>query len=256
MILITILIFITGLFIGSFLNVVIDRVPRSESFIIGRSHCDVCQHPLAWYDLFPLISFLLLQGKCRYCHKKIGWQYPLVEFTTAVTFASNFLFFHNAQLLTIIFSFCILCISIIVFFTDLWSGIIPDVALGFGFVATVIVFLLQKESFIPHVVGFLLSGFFFWVLWFVTKQKGMGFGDVKLAAFLGFLLGTPFIIPAFYLAFLTGAIVALILIGARRKKLKGDTLPFGPFLIGGGLITFYVGNTLWQFFVKIIFHLS
>lgn len=255
MMLITLLLFFLGLFVGSFLNVIIDRVPRDESFLFGRSHCDVCQHVLAWYDLIPLLSFVFLRGCCRYCHKKIGWQFPLVELATGALFACNYLIFSHAPLITVVFSYLILMISIVIFFTDLWFGIIPDIAIGFGFILSIGVFFLQRENWLPHLLGFLIGGSFFLSLWFITKKKGMGFGDVKLAGFLGFLLGIPFLIPAGYIAFLTGAAVALILIMIRKKHLKGDTLPFGPFLILGGLITFYCGNTLWLFFTKIILHL-
>jgi len=255
MIISIIFLLLSGFFIGSFLNVVIDRIPRNESFLFGRSHCELCQHILQWYDLMPLVSFLLLKGRCRYCQKVIGYQYPLVELTTGILFVGNFLLFVHAPLLTIILSFCLISASIVIFFTDIWFGIIPDVAIGFAGVVTVVVFLLQKEPLLPHFIGFLVSGLFFFSLWFATKQKGMGFGDVKLSSFLGFLLGVPFLIPAFYIAFLTGASIALILIIIRRKHLKGDTLPFGPFLIVGGLVAFYWGNALWQFFTKIILHL-
>ncbi len=247
--------FFLGISIGSFLNVVIDRVPREETFLTGRSHCEFCKHTLYWYDLIPLLSFIFLEGKCRYCKKMIGLKYPLVELTTGVLFVI-LLSPLSAQLanestvtlfLSVIFSLLIFCSFIVIFYTDLWSGIIPDIVLFPIIGITVLYLLFQNPSqFLLHIISGFVACAFFLALFLVTKGKGMGFGDVKLALFLGILLGWPGTFLAIYIAFLTGAIAALILILWGKKQFFGSTIPFGPFLIIGATISWFWEPMLWQ----------
>ncbi|HEV2339287.1 MAG TPA: prepilin peptidase [Patescibacteria group bacterium] len=242
-----------GLCIGSFLNVLIDRIPRGESFLKGRSHCDFCLHQLRWYDLIPLLSFFLLKGRCRYCSKKIGWQYPIVELTTAILFILTFQFSRQQSPVEIAFAFYVISVSIIIFYTDLWFGIIPDSILLISSCITILFFLFEKEQFLSHIIGFFFAGGLFAFLYLITKKKGMGFGDVKFAAFLGLLFGIPLIILTLYVAFLTGSILALILVVVRRKRFHNDTIPFGPFLAFGMVVVFFWGQSIWQLFTRLIF---
>ena len=251
----SILFFFTGLFIGSFLLVVIDRFPRNESIFFGRSHCDMCDHTLAWYDLIPLLSYFLLRGKCRYCHKAYGTSYPIVELITAIFFASIPFFFPSTSIIEQI----LLCIAvsscIVIFFCDLLYGLIPDGAVGIIALSGVLLVLVHHVGFLSFVLSSIGAGLFFFLLYIFTKKKGMGLGDVKLAAAMGFLLGYPLIILALYTAFLTGAIVALILILRHKKKFKGGTISFGPFLILGTYIALIGGVNLWNFFIHLLFRL-
>src|SRR5689334_11554919 len=130
------IIFLLGLCVGSFLNVLIDRIPRGESILFGRSHCDFCKKKLAWYELIPVASFVLQRGRCRKCKKFIGWRYSLVEFLTACLFIYLFLFssysftqylvFSKEYLANVIFWLIIMSSLIVIFFTDIQYGIIPD----------------------------------------------------------------------------------------------------------------------------------
>ncbi len=280
----TLLLFILGLSIGSFLNVLIDRIPNDEPPFKGRSYCDRCKKTLKWYDLIPLISYLYLKGKCRYCRDYISFYYPLVELITGVMFVILFLWLGNlpftiyylpslnSQFSIFNFQFIlnyfyyafILSSFIVIFFTDLKYGIIPDkiiypaIIISFFFL-----FFTPKESWLwlalqsatlvqlatlgVYANRFLsaLGGFaFFLFLYLITRGKGMGFGDVKLAFLIGIVLGFPKIITALYLAFLTGAIVGSILIIWRKKKLKGGTIPFGPFLIIGAVLSLFFGEKI------------
>ncbi|MDE2025020.1 MAG: prepilin peptidase [Patescibacteria group bacterium] len=251
-----VLIFIAGVAFGSFFNVVIDRVPREETFFTGRSHCDFCKHTLAWYDLIPLLSFLLLGGRCRYCKKFIGFKYPLVEVTTGLFFIillfplvgqiiSQTLVFSSV--ITTLFTLVVFSAFIIIFYTDLWYGIIPDIVL---FPATIValfsILISQPYHIVAHVISAVAAMGFFLALFLGTRGKGMGFGDVKLAFFLGLLLGWPGTFLAIYVAFLTGAIAALILVLWGRKRFFGSTIPFGPFLILGTLISWFWAPFLWE----------
>lgn len=245
-----IILFTLGLSVGSFLNVLIVRLPRNESVICGRSHCVSCGHQLAWYDLFPLFSFLLLKRKCRYCGKKISWQYPLVELTTGLLFlfAGN----YSGMLIILLLNLMILSGLVIIFVTDLKYRIIPDQILIFLLTVTFIfqLFTMPPYIFSNMVIG-LVTGLFFLSLVLITKGRGMGLGDVKYSFFMGLFLGFPKIIVSFYLSFLTGAIVSLILIMTARKKMK-STIAFGPFLVVATFISYIYGEQLWIIFKRLI----
>src|SRR3989344_2720687 len=192
----TVFIFILGLAIGSFLNVLIDRLPQGVT-INGRSHCDFCNKTLNWYDLVPVISFFLSGGRCRYCNKKLSWQYPLVESFTGIFFVAIYLL-RMDPLMTI--SLLGIASSLtVIFVADLKYHIIPDEA------TTAILFFSM-----PRVIsqGDVFNNF----LDLVTKGKGMGFGDVKLAAAMGWLLGIKVGLLALYLSFILGGVISLILI--------------------------------------------
>lgn len=249
-----ILVFIFGLCLGSFLNVIIDRLPRGESFLFGRSHCDNCLHILAWYDLIPLLSFVSTKGACRYCHVFTGYKYPLVELLTASFFSYLVIFFvpnlviANVQNLILLMVTSVIIASglIIVFFADILYGIIPDSIVITIFIASGVYLFFSSQLTISHVFGSVISGAAFLFLFLITKGKGMGLGDVKFAFFIGFFLGIPQFGIALYIAFLTGAIVSLILIVVHKKKLRGSTIAFGPFLVIGTVSSWLFGNILLQ----------
>jgi len=264
-----IVIFLLGLVVGSLLNVLIDRLPKEEQVLKGRSHCDHCYHQLAWFDLIPLLSFVFLRGRCRYCGKKISWQYPLVELITGVMFliVSNRAIEQSSSPVIVTLLHCYIVASLIViFFTDLKYGIIPD-KIVYPVVVLMILFRFvppseESKSLLRHLGGvtlpisyYLLVAFgvagFFWLLILLTKGRGMGFGDVKLAFLMGLILGFPKIIPALYFAFLTGALVSVILILSKRKKF-GQTIPFGPFLVGGTIFSLFYGNEAIKWWLSII----
>ncbi len=253
-----IILFSFGLFLGSFLNVLVDRIPKKETVFRGRSHCEFCKKELTWYDLIPLLSFFLLRGRCRYCHKKLSLYYPVIELSTGVLFALIYLWvsgiysfglawgghlpftiYHLLYYLFIVSSF------IVIFFEDLKFGIIPDKILFPAIVISLTyVFIIHHSSLIIYLASGIGSFLFFLLLFFVTKGKGMGFGDVKLSFLLGLVLGFPKIILALYLAFLTGAILGIILIIWRKKRSLKDTVPFGPFLIAGTITSLFLGDLL------------
>lgn len=244
--------FTIGLFIGSFLNVVIDRVPHGETILTGRSRCDSCRHTLGVVDLVPVLSFLFLGGRCRYCHAPLSWQYPGIELLTGLSFALVYLFWAPpmTDAIVFLFPFFLVSVCIAITVTDYKYRIIPD---GLTLVLFIITLFFHIYSETPLVLNIAAAaGFFgfFYALVLITKGKGMGWGDVKFAGFMGLLLGFPKIIVAFYLSFLTGAVISLILVLAKKTSLK-SAVPFGPFLVGATLITYGWGDELWRVLLSI-----
>lgn len=223
--------FLLGLCVGSFLNVVINRLETKESIFFGRSHCPKCKTVLKWYDLIPLASFFLLRGRCRKCRKKISWQYPLVELATGLLFLLS-----RNPLYLIIVSFLI-----VIFVYDLKHYIIPD---SIVYPAIIIGFFYA-----PFSVYSLVGAAFFLLIVLGSRGKWMGLGDVKLAVLMGFVLGWPMIVPALLLSFVLGAAVGVVLILMKKKELKSE-IPFGPFLCLATLVMMLYGpqivNWYWR----------
>ena len=254
-----ILIFLTGLIVGSFLNCVIYRLYSEESFLKsrprrktfsflrGRSFCPNCKHILTWQDLIPVLSFLILKGKCRYCRKPISLQYPLVELATAILF---FLIWQTAafELRGFLFYSLITSFLIIIFVYDLKHYIIPDKVI---YPAIVIAFLYNIYQFsinnqqltINNFLSALGSAAFFLTIVLISRGKWMGIGDIKLAFLMGLILSFPNILVALFLAFFIGAIVGVALIISGKKTLKSE-IPFGPFLISGTFLALFFGQKI------------
>lgn len=236
--------FILGLSIGSFLNVLIDRLPRRES-ILGRSYCEFCKKTLSWKDLIPALSFIYLRGKCRYCKAKLSYQYPIVEFITGLLFVLTIYYlpytnFSTNYLVSSIYYLTIVSSLIVIFFSDLKYGIIPDkIIFPAVLVSLVYLFIIHNSLFIIHIASAIGAFLFFLFIYLITRGRGMGLGDVKLSFLIGLVLGFPGTIFALYIAFLTGGFIGIILILWKKKKLK-YAIPFGPFLvIGCGVSLFF-----------------
>jgi prepilin signal peptidase PulO-like enzyme (type II secretory pathway) len=254
--------FVLGLFAGSALNCIIYRLKTGENFWWGRSFCPKCRHVLKWYDLVPVFSFLALKGKCRYCRGKISWQYPLVEISTALIFllifnfefqiSNQFSIFNFQNIFNAIYLAIISSFLIIIFVYDLKHYIIPDKIL---FPAIGIVFLynlILNSKFL--ILNSLFSAFgamaFFLLIFLISKGKWMGFGDVKLAFFMGLFLGYPNVLVALFLAFFFGAIIGIGLILAKKKDFKSE-VPFGPFLIIGTFLALFWGDKLINWYLNL-----
>ena len=229
-----------GFFVGSFLNVLADRLPVGENVLWGRSHCDACKKTLRWFELIPLLSFLAVSGRCLRCHTKLSWEYPAVEALTGLAYGlivASFFFsnpWYCASLLIVTSAL------IVIFVADLKYFIIPDSMIVVALLGTLVVLIPQSPTvWINHIFTAVISGCFFYALWYGTKKKGLGFGDVKFSFLMGFFLGFPQIITAMYVAFLTGAGLGVILILGHKKSLK-SRVPFGPFLILGFFTALFI----------------
>lgn len=230
--------FVFGLAIGSFLNVLIDRLSRGKNVITGRSQCDYCGKTLRWFELIPLLSWALQGGRCRRCHKRLSWQYPLVELVTGV----GFVILAGSYWYWLIFS-----ALLVIFIADLKEQIIPDSMVVVGAIGVIGARGVIGENILAG-VG---ASAFFLFLWLVTRGRAMGLGDVKLAFFMGLLLGFPGIIVACYLAFLTGAGAGVILILRGKKGLKSK-IAFGPFLVLGTGITLVWGQQIIEWWRRLL----
>ena len=250
------LIFLLGLAVGSFLNLLIDRLPRGEDIIFKRSHCDSCRKKLRIPDLVPVLSFLFLKGRCRYCRRPLSFKYPLFELLTAFLFVFVYLKYPLSgsleSLVSLFYYWLAVSVLLVIFFIDLRHHIIPD---GLTLVLTLTT-LFYQWLYLPQLllINFLSgSGFMllFLFLFLLTRGRGMGFGDVKLSFFIGMFAGFLNIIVVFYLAFLTGAVVSLILVSMGKKKLK-STIAFGPFLVAAAFIGHFYGEYLIRFFSQFV----
>jgi leader peptidase (prepilin peptidase) / N-methyltransferase len=251
-------IFIFGLIVGSFLNCVIYRLEKEESFLFGRSYCPRCKKILKAIDLIPVLSFLFLRGNCRYCKKKISWQYPLVELGNAflfVLFFQHFNFFlPGFNFLAFIFYLAISCFLVVIFVYDLKHFLIPDKiifpAIGLALIYNLFNFNNLLFNFLPSA----LAGFlFFLIIYLVSQGRWLGFGDVKLVFLLGLFLGFPNILVGLFLSFTIGAIIGIGLIILKSKNLKSE-VPFAPFLVVGSFIAFFWGEKILNWYLSLIIY--
>lgn len=249
---ITFFAFILGLIIGSFLNAVIFRLYKEESFVADRSRCPHCRHELSAADLIPVLSFVMLGGRCRYCKKRISWQYPLVELATASIFvllALNFQFpISSAQFW---YQVTIASFLILIAVFDFKHYLILDKVV---YPATAIVILWNLFSG-EGIGGGLLSGIiisgFFAFQYFVSDGRWIGFGDVKFGFLLGNIFGIKLGIVMLVISYFIGAIVGLTLIFLKKKNL-GSKLPFGVFLSISAIIMMLYGKQITDWYFRLI----
>lgn len=219
-----------GLIAGSVANAIIYRLPRGISWYKGRSFCPECKHPLSIYDLVPIASYLLLRGKCHYCHSPIPTRYLLVEVFMGLVFILGYL--SNLGFL----SYLMIWITVVIAVMD-WETMLVSPRLVRIWAIIVILNLISFHSLnINNLFGLFLGLGFMWSIWKFTNGK-MGDGDIEISAVLGLWLGWPKIINALWFAFVIGGIYGAYLILSKKAKLK-TAVPFGPFLILGGWIAY------------------
>ncbi len=238
--------FITGIIIGSFLNVLIYRLPRGESIVFPSSHCPHCKKPVKFYDNIPVLSYIILRGRCRHCGHPISIQYPLVELANGAGYVILvWRFGPTPETLLYAFLFsALLVVSVI----DLHHKIIPDVITIPGIIIGIggSIFFLPtgiKDSFIGILLG---GGLFFLVA--VISRGGMGGGDIKLIAMIGAFLGWTDVIITIVLSSFLGSLVGICLMiffGKGRKY----PVPFGPFLSIGGIITLFFSQDIIRWYL-------
>ena len=252
--------FIIGTAVGSFLNVVAHRSVHGGSVFFDNSRCPHCRHNLAAKDLIPLVSFLTLRGKCAYCRKKISPQYPFVEIATGVLFALTFLYWSNTVLglMELIYLLFFVSVLIVLFTTDVVDGLLPNsVVLPAIAAVTIYKMILVAAGTMSFsvfttdlLIAFVVAGVFFAIV-AVSAERAMGGGDVKLAFLIGLAVGWPAVLVAVFTSFLTGAIVAVMLILIGKKRF-GQSVPFGPFLSFGALIAVFWGREIIDLYLRAI----
>lgn len=247
------LIFSLGACLGSFANVCIYRLPKNKQIVSGRSFCPKCKKKINWYDNLPLISFFLLNGKCRNCNKVIPVRYLIVELITGISFLLIYLNFKNLN--TIIFLSILILILIIVFFIDLENFIIPDtlnfsimgLALFKNFLPNFNTSLIHEinQSIIGGMVGYISIWLIIYLYKTFKKIDGMGLGDAKLMAGIGFLFGWQSIPFVLFVSSILGLIFVVPSLIKKQKNMRTE-IPFGPFIILACLIYFAYGSLIYD----------
>jgi leader peptidase (prepilin peptidase)/N-methyltransferase len=248
------ILFILGLILGSFFNVLIIRLPKNKKGILsGRSYCPNCKKKIKWFDNLPIISFIILKGKCRKCKKKISFQYPLLEWFSAISFI--FLFYYFDNYFEAFYFQIIILILIAIFLIDLRYSIIPnELNYTLILIAFLQIFILNFESFFikdinQALIGGILGYGIIWVIIFLYDKlrniEAMGFGDAKLMTAIGLLFGWKSI--PFVLFF--GSIIGLLMVApslVTKKKKLTTQIPFGPALIISAVLYFFKGKMIYQ----------
>ena len=244
---------VLGLCVGSFLNVVIYRLPNGMSLSKPSSHCTNCDYSLRWYDNIPVLSYIMLGGKCRKCKQKISPRYMIVEIVNCLLWLICAFLFAREHL---VYAICvaILCSTLIcVFFIDLEHMLIYDrfqlIILCLGVVA---IFFAPNALWYNHLIGGLVGGGVFLLLYYgaiwILKKEGLGFGDVKLAFVTGLFLGWQKFLLSMIIASISACIVLLIIKSVKKDE-DGKEYPFGPFIAVGVLIATFVGDPLITFYL-------
>lgn len=246
--------FLFGLAIGSFLNVLIWRLPREESIVWPGSRCPKCHAPIHWYDNIPLLSFLVLGGRCRACGERISWRYPLIELISGLFLAAYILHFGVGKgLVFYVFTAAFLVIT----FIDLDFKIIPDVISlpGIPLALLANMFVLNPpwlNGLIDGGIGILLGGGILAAVligyYLLTRREGMGWGDPKLMAVIGALCGWKGVVFTMLVSSFTGTLVGVIYVAASGKD-RRFPIPFGPFLSLGAVSYIWLGDAAirWYF---------
>ena len=246
------IIFLLGLVIGSFSNVCIYRLPRNESLVRPGSHCPQCSKPIPFYDNIPIISYLLLKGKCRYCGQSIPPQYPIVELATGLFYLALYLFYGLQPIAIVYMLLCTLLI--IISFIDLRERIIPDVlSVPFIIIGFAFSFFLRNINPLDSLLGILAGGGSLLLIAIVGsklfKKEAMGGGDIKLAAMLGAFLGWQLTLLSLFLGFFVGSVIGVLIMVTSKNK--NDVIPFGPFIALGAMISMFWGQAILHWYLMI-----
>lgn len=245
-----------GLFIGSFINVVVLRTLSGKSFVTGRSECPECHKQLKWHELVPVLSYVLQRGTCRGCGKHVSAQYPLVELATGALFASLYAIWGTDSTLTI-FSFVVwLVVAGLLMASAVYDWrwmLLPDAFMLPTIVISALYVLVLATYFGQNVLlarglGALVFAGFFAALWGFSKGKWLGDGDIRLALVMGLMLSTPQLITAVFFSFNIAAVASIVLLATKRKTRK-DVIPLGPFLIVGTFIGLFAGQWLTKLYL-------
>ena len=242
-----IIVAVLGLSVGSFLNVVAVRLPEHRSVWRPGSGCPSCGTPIAWRDNIPLLSFAVLRGRCRACGSGISWRYPAVEFATAVSWIAAYLVFGMSPRLPIALVF--LSALVVITAVDFSHRIIPNVITLPGILAGFAANLAAGSvSWLDSLLGIVIGGGLFLIIIAASGGRGMGLGDMKLAAMFGAFLGWKITLVALFIAVMLGGILATTLLVSGRMRRK-DAIPFGPFLALGAATGLLWGDEIVRWYV-------
>ena len=247
----TIVAALLGALIGSFLNVCIHRLPRGASIVWPASACPSCGHQLDWFENIPIVSYLVLRGRCRTCAKPISGRYPVVEGLTALMFAAAWWNYGPGVLL--VSRILLGCALIVLFAIDLEHHLLPNVITLPGIVVGFAFSLVTEPGWLASLIGIIVGGGVLYaiaeVYFRVRHEEGLGMGDVKMLAMIGAFIGWKLAIVTLMMASFAGALVGLLLIATRRGDMK-YALPFGTFLALGAAVAATVGTPLLDWYLR------
>lgn len=240
--------FIIGICIGSFANVVIFRVPKGESIVFPNSHCTSCGSELKPYDLIPIISYIIIRGKCRYCGERISIKYPITEAIFGLLFLLAYLKYGNGYLLykyLILISIILIIGLIDLYTTNVYSNtIVIGIMLSLIFI---IIELIKGNSIVTYILGAGVGGLFIYLIILITK--GMGEGDIEIIVLCGLYLGFKETMLVLFLSFIIGGLISIILILTKIKSRK-DYIPFGQFISIATLIVIFFGQNILKWYLN------
>jgi prepilin signal peptidase PulO-like enzyme (type II secretory pathway) len=240
------LFFVLGLIFGSFLNSLVYRLYHNLS-VWGRSFCPACQQIIKIRDLIPVLSFIILGAKCRFCHKQISWQYPIVELVAGILFA--LVYWENSSINLILFrNLFFVLVFIFVFIFDLKYYLILDKIIWPALIVGLVINLIIGLNWFDLVLGIVLGAGFFLLQHLLSRGRWIGNGDVKLGALLGAMFGWQLTLVIIILAYFIGGLIGIILLASGKKKF-GDVLPMGTFLSAAAIIVLLWGEQIlsWYF---------
>lgn len=245
-----------GLCVGSFLNVVIYRVPNEMSVAKPASHCPKCNYVLHWYDNIPILSYIMLGGKCRKCKEHISIRYTLVEILNMLLWLLSVYLFYEESIVYCIISMIVCSLLICIFFIDLEHMLIFNrFSISIAILGIVAMFFDNNTKILDHILGGVIGGLVFVLLYFsciwLLKKEGFGWGDVKLVAAAGLLLGWQKLLFAMIIASVAGSIVLLIIRKVQNDE-QGKEYPFAPFIVVGMLISMFIGSNVIQWYLNIL----
>ena len=234
-----------GLCVGSFLNVCIHRLPLRTSIVFPASRCPSCGHALSWTDNIPVVSYVFLRGRCRYCRAPISARYPAIEAVTCAVFVLHWFVFGPTPLLIVRLAFA--CALIVFFAIDLEHQILPNVITLPGIVAGFVSSLVLPPGPLMSLAGIAVGGGLLWAIaegWYrLRKVEAMGFGDVKMLAMVGAVLGVKLVFLTFVLSSFIGGVVATVLVVTRRADMA-TKVPYGTMLAAAALVASLYGERL------------
>lgn len=247
---------IIGLIIGSFSNVCIYRIPKGESINFPPSHCQNCKHKLGFFDLFPVLSYVCLRGKCRYCGEQISAQYAIIELITGCSYAYSF--YHFGFTIDAILACVFISVVLILTVIDWRYMILPTGVIVFGSVVAVVgkgmlAYLhhdssIMIKSILGGIIGYGVVALVFYVCLWVMKKEGMGYGDVRYLGMIGLFTSPSLVFLTLLIGSVIGSIYGLILYRRNKESLE---FPFGPFLSIGALISLFYGEQIISSYISL-----
>lgn len=258
-ILFAVFILLLGVILGSFVNAWVWRIENNLSVFKGRSMCPHCKHTLSWYDLVPLLSYLALRGKCRYCKAKISSQYPIIELTTGLLFVSIYMFNTPTNIQQWVQLVILLAVTVLLIAAYIYDSkhmelpevfMLPAIALGIVYFGLNI-FWQGADAIIPQAIALGVFVLAYVAMWYFSRGKWLGAGDIRLAAIMGLFLNPKQLVVGIFVSYLVGSIYGISVLLKSNKK-QGIKVPFGPFLIIGFYFGLFFGIQIANWYLSFI----